>query len=158
MPANKFLDRNVPLQIGKMLSFGTDSASLWYDGVAPYQWHSFFKWNHERGQLSPLLYNVYTDDLNHHLQATHVGCLGKFTELFGWYGVICPHGNCSSETLGGMSRIYWTSWHCIQHNENSMYAGPAKHRVGSYREFISRKSWGAKILHSIIWDDILQRW
>ena len=26
------------------------------------------------GQLSPLLYNVYADDLNHHLQATGVGC------------------------------------------------------------------------------------
>ena len=26
------------------------------------------------GQLSPLLYNVYTDDLNHHLQAKGVGC------------------------------------------------------------------------------------
>ena len=26
------------------------------------------------GELSPLLYNVYTDDLNHHLQATGVGC------------------------------------------------------------------------------------
>ena len=26
------------------------------------------------GQLSPFLYNVYTDDLNHHLQATGVGC------------------------------------------------------------------------------------
>ena len=25
------------------------------------------------GQLSPLLCNVYTDDLNHHLQATGVG-------------------------------------------------------------------------------------
>ena len=24
--------------------------------------------------MSPLLYNVYTDDLNHHLQATGVGC------------------------------------------------------------------------------------
>ena len=24
-------------------------------------------------QLSPLMYNVYTDDLNHHLQATCVG-------------------------------------------------------------------------------------
>ena len=26
------------------------------------------------GQLSPLLYNVYTDDLNHHLQVTGIGC------------------------------------------------------------------------------------
>ena len=25
------------------------------------------------GELSPLLYNVYTDDLNHHLQAAGVG-------------------------------------------------------------------------------------
>ena len=41
------------------------------------------------GQLSPLLYNVYTDDLNHHSQATGEGyyvggaCMGKFTELCG---------------------------------------------------------------------------
>ena len=26
------------------------------------------------GQLSPSLYNIYTDDLNHHLQATGVWC------------------------------------------------------------------------------------
>ena len=26
------------------------------------------------GQLSQLLYNLYTDDLNHHLQGTGVGC------------------------------------------------------------------------------------
>ena len=32
------------------------------------------KWYQARGQLSPLLYNVYTDDLNHHLQAAGVGC------------------------------------------------------------------------------------
>ena len=52
----------------------------------------------QEGQLSLLLYNVYTDDLNHHLQATGVGCyvggaycLGKFTELCGRYGVTCTH-------------------------------------------------------------------
>ena len=59
-------------------------------------------------------------------------CLGKFTELCGWYGVTSTHGNYSSDTLGGMSRICWTSWHCIQHNENSMYAGPAKQSQGRY--------------------------
>ena len=31
-------------------------------------------WIRQGGQLSPLLYNVYTDDLNRHLQATGVGC------------------------------------------------------------------------------------
>ena len=30
-------------------------------------------------------------------------------------------------------------------------------RAGSYREFISRKSYRAKMLHSVIWEDILQR-
>ena len=30
--------------------------------------------------------------------------------------------------------------------------------IGSYREFISRKLQGAKILHVIIWDYILQSW
>ena len=58
-------------------------------------------------------------------------CLGKFTELCGRYGVTCTHGNCSSDTLGGMSRICWTLWYCIQHNENSMYAGLAKTITGS---------------------------
>ena len=31
-------------------------------------------WIRQGRRLSPLLYNVYTDDLNHHLQATGVGC------------------------------------------------------------------------------------
>ena len=42
------------------------------------------------GQLSLLLYNVYTDDINHHLRDGVGGptvlcrrCLGKFTELCG---------------------------------------------------------------------------
>ena len=26
------------------------------------------------------------------------------------HGVTCTHGNCSSDTVGGMSRICWTSW------------------------------------------------
>ena len=59
-------------------------------------------------------------------------CMGKFTELCGWYGVTCTHGNCSSDTVGGMSRICCSSWHCIQHNENSMYAGPIKESQGRY--------------------------
>ena len=39
------------------------------------------------GQLLPLLYSAYADDLNYRLQSTGVGCyvrgacMGKFTEL-----------------------------------------------------------------------------
>ena len=69
----KLLDRNVLLNIFYNLFFGVESKSLWYDGVTHYNDIPFFKWNQARGQLLPLLYNVYTDDLNHHLQATRVG-------------------------------------------------------------------------------------
>ena len=73
--AKKLLDRNVPLHIVKLFIF-------WYS-----EQEFMVRWGNslsmtfrcsngmrQRGKLSPLLYNVYTDDLNHHLQATDVGC------------------------------------------------------------------------------------
>ena len=50
--------------------------SLWYHGVTRYQRHSVVQIGSGKqgGQLSPLLYNVYTDDLNHQIQPTRVGC------------------------------------------------------------------------------------
>ena len=57
----------------------------------------------QRGQLSPLLYNIYTNDLNHHLEATGVGCLlcirrclGKFTENGDDKVLLSPTVSCSS--------------------------------------------------------------
>ena len=91
---------------------------------------------------------AYTDDLNHHLQLSNRcrelcrRCLGKFTELCGWYGVTCTQGNCSSDTLGARSRICWTSRHCIQHIENSMYAGPTK----AITESVLNKSQARKLV------------
>ena len=64
--------------------------------------------------------------INNNLNYQKMPITGSTIPLCGWYGVSCTHGNCSSATLGDMSRICWTSWHCIQHNENSMYAGPTK--------------------------------
>ena len=75
MLAKKLLDRNEPLHIGKlfifwyreqecMLGWG-NSLSMTFDCANRIR---------QRGQLSPLLLcNVYTDDPNHHLQATGVG-------------------------------------------------------------------------------------
>ena len=65
-------------------------------------------------QLSPLLYNVYTDDLNHHLHATGVGCYveGAWENSLSYADdmvLLAPMVTCSSDTLGGMSRICWTS-------------------------------------------------
>ena len=75
MLAKKLLDRNVPLHVLKLFIF-------WYrEQEFMVQWGNSLSMTfccangiRQRGQLSPLLYNVNTDDLNHHLQATGVGC------------------------------------------------------------------------------------
>ena len=72
--AKKLLDRNVPLHIVKLFIW-------WYrEQKFMVRWGNSlsitFRCSNEirqRGQLSPMLYNVYTDDLNHHLQATGFG-------------------------------------------------------------------------------------
>ena len=73
--AKKLLDRNVLLHIVKLFIF-------WYREQEFMVWWAnslsmTFRCSNgirQGGQLSPLLYNVYTDDLNHRLQATGVGC------------------------------------------------------------------------------------
>ena len=88
--AKKLLDRNVPLHIVKLFIFWYREQEFivrWGNSIS-----MTFRCSNgirQGGQLSPLLYNVYTDDLNQNLQATGVGrvlcrrCLGKFTELCG---------------------------------------------------------------------------
>ena len=70
--AKKLLDRNVPLHIVKLCIFWY--RARWGNSLSM----TFRNDTRQAGQLSPLLYNVYiyiyTDDLNHHLQATGVGC------------------------------------------------------------------------------------
>ena len=94
----------------------------------------------QRGQLSPLLYNVYTDDLNHYLQATAVGCYvgGAFVNSLIYVDDMvllerCTHGNCSSGTLGGMSRICLT-FCATQRKEYICWSDQTNHRVGSQQE------------------------
>ena len=73
--AKKLLDRNVPLHIEKLFIFWHRKQEImvrWGNSLS-----MIFRCSNgirQGGQLSPLLYNVYTDDLNHHLQATGVGC------------------------------------------------------------------------------------
>ena len=75
MLAKKLLDRNVPLHMSKLFIFWYREQEFivcWSNSLSM----TFRCANRIREglQLSPLLYNVYTDDLNHHLQATGVGC------------------------------------------------------------------------------------
>ena len=48
---------------------------------------------------------------------------------------------------------YWMKHH-ILNVLWFLFCVPLYHGVGSYREFIWNKSWGVKILHSVIWDEI----
>ena len=74
------------------------------------------------GQLSPLLYYVYTDDLNHHLQATGLGCyLGGAwvnSPSFADDMVLLSPTVIDLQRLLEIRRAY--AGHCIQHNKNSM--------------------------------------
>ena len=80
--AKKLLDRNVPSYIVKLLIF-------WYrEQEFVVRWGNALSMTfrcsngiRQGGQLSPLLYNLYTDDLNHHLQATGVGCYVGFARV-----------------------------------------------------------------------------
>ena len=125
----KLLDRNVPLHIAKLFI-------VWYSKQEFMVW-----WGNslsiklrcsngimQGGQFTIAVPTIWPKPSppSNRCKVLCRRCQGKFTELCGWYGVTCTHGNCSSDTLGGMSSICWTSWHCIQHNENSMFAGPTK--------------------------------
>ena len=73
--AKKLLDRYVPFRIVKLFIFWYREQEFmvrWSNSISMIFRCS--KGIRQGGQLSPLLYSVYTDDLNHHLKATGVGC------------------------------------------------------------------------------------
>ena len=72
----KLLDRNVYLYIVKLLIYWhIESKSLWHDEVTHYHWHSVAKMGSGKADSCHHCCIMYiTDDLNHHLQATGVGC------------------------------------------------------------------------------------
>ena len=88
------------------------------------------------GQFSPFLYNVYTDDLNHHLQATGVWCYvgGAWVNSLSYADdmVLLAPTVTALQTLlevclafAGPHDILYTT------QRNSMYAGPTKAITGS---------------------------
>ena len=73
--AKKLLGRNVRLHTVKLVIFWHREQAFmlrWSNSLS--MTFRFANGIRQLGQLSPLLYNVYTNDLNHHLQATGVGC------------------------------------------------------------------------------------
>ena len=91
------------------------------------------------GQLSPLLYNVYTDDLNHHLQATGVGCYvgGAWVHSLSYAEdmVLLSPTVIALQTLLEVCRAY--AGHDIVYNTTKtvcMLVRQSNHRVGSQQE------------------------
>ena len=73
--AKNLLDRNVAFQIVKFFIFWYREKEFmvrWGNSISMTFRCSNGIW--QGGQLTPLLSNVYTDYLNHHLQATGIGC------------------------------------------------------------------------------------
>ena len=91
----------------------------------------------QEGQLSQLLYNEYTTDLNHHLQATGVGCYveGVWVNTLSYADdmVLLVLTVAALQTLLEVCRAD-AGPHGIVCNTTktvSMYAGPAKAITGS---------------------------
>ena len=111
--AKKLLDRNVPLHIVKLFIF-------WYiEQEFMVRWGNSLSMTFRCSngimqglQLSPLLYNVYTDDLNHHLQATGVGCYvgGAWVNSLSYADdmVLIAPTVTASDTVGGILLRYDT--------------------------------------------------
>ena len=57
------------------------------------------------GQLSPLLYNVYTDDLTYHLRATGFGCYagGAWVNSLSYADMVLPAPTVTAEGANGLS-------------------------------------------------------
>ena len=141
----KLLNRNVPFHIVKLFIFWHAEQEFmvrWGNSLS-----MIFRCSNgirQGWQLSPLLYNVYTDDLNHHVQETGVGCYvgGAWVNSLSYAddAVLQAPTVTALQTLlevyvahAGPHDIVYN-----MHNENSMYAGPTE----AITELILNKSQG----------------
>ena len=113
--ANKLSDWYVPLHSVKLFIFWCREQEFmvrWSNSLS-----MTFRCSNLIRQESPLLYNVYTDDLNHHLQAACIECYvgGAWVNSLSYADdvVLLAPIVTALQTLGGTSRMCWTSGHCI---------------------------------------------
>ena len=94
------------------------------------------------GQLSPLLYNTHTDDLNHHLHARGVGCYvgGAWVNSLSYADdvvVLLAPTVTALQTLLEVCRAY-AGPHDIVYNTTKTvcvcWSGQSNHRVGTQQE------------------------
>ena len=84
------------------LAFRIEINSWWYDGVTHYQWHSVVQMGSGKEDSCHhccIMYNSWSKPSppSNRCRVLCRRCMGK------WYGATCTYGNCSSDTLGGIS-------------------------------------------------------
>ena len=124
--------------------------SLWYDGNSLSVTFRYSNGILQGGQLSSLLYNVYTDDLNHHFQATGAGCYvgGAWVNSLSYADdmVLLTPTVTALQTLLEVCRAY-AGPHDIVYNTTKtvciyIYTGPTKAITGSVPNKSQARKWG----------------
>ena len=136
--AKKLLDRDVPLHIVKWFIF-------WYiEQEFMVRWSNSLSMTfrcsngiRQGGQLSPLLYNVYTDFHNHHLQATGVGCYvgGAWVNSLSYADdmvLLAPTVTALQPLLEiKLFQLALMTLYTTQRKQYVCWSGQSNHRVGS---------------------------
>ena len=130
-----------------------------------------FKWDQARGQLSPLLYNVYTDNVNHHLHATGVGCYvgGAWVNSLSYADdmVLLAPTVTALQTLLDKCRSYAGPHDIVYNTTKGVYAcicwsDQSNHKFGTQKELGSEMRNSALCrrvsLHMASHDSRLPRW
>ena len=139
--AKKLLDRDVPLHIVKWFIF-------WYiEQEFMVRWSNSLSMTlrcsngiRQGGQLSPLLYNVYTDFHNHHLQATGVGCYvgGAWVNSVSYADdmvLLAPTVTALQPLLEiKLFQLALMILYTTQRKQYVCWSGQSNHRVGSQQE------------------------
>ena len=90
------------------------------------------------GQLSPLLLNVYIDDLNHHLQATGVGCYveGAWVNSLNYNMVLLAPTVSALQTLLEVCAhmLVLMTLYTTQRKQYVCWSDQSNHRVGTQEE------------------------
>ena len=139
--AKKLLDRNVPLHIVKLFIFWYREQEFmvrWGNSLSiTFHYSNGIR---QGGQLSPLLYNVYTDDLNHHLRATGVGCYvgGAWVNSMSYADdmvFLAPTVTVLQTLCAYIAHmLHLMTLYTTQRNQYVCWSDQSNHRVGTQQE------------------------
>ena len=127
------------------LSFGIESKEFmvwWGNSSMTFRCSNVIR---QCGQSSPLVYNVYTDDLSHHLQETGVGCYvgGAWVNSLSYadYMALLEPMITAMLTLLEVCRAYAVPQSIVYNTMKTvwMLVRPCNHRVSTQQEMLGNE-------------------